>query len=278
MGIFRVLKLTVTWAALALLPSAALALNPVGIPPPAGFTWKLVLREEFSGTSINAKRWNTNWLGPVGAITPPVNSAEVAAYDPTQCKVSDGKLVLTAVRKRVKAYNGTSWEYASCLVNTYLKHEYVYGVFEARIRWPGTSAKAVPKNWGAFWINGKHRDWPDKGEIDIVENLSGGPARHYHFGRPDIDAGASCPVNSGRLLNSWHIYSVQWTATQARFYCDGVSAGVVKVKDANAKYIILNYGISHLHGGPVASGRSMQVDYVRVWQAVRAGTSRTRSR
>jgi hypothetical protein len=57
---------------------------------PVNSTWKLTFDDEFNGTSLNASKWSTNWFGAPGAITKPVNSAEIAAYDPADVSVSGG--------------------------------------------------------------------------------------------------------------------------------------------------------------------------------------------
>ena len=82
---------------------------------PVDSSWTLTFDEEFNGTSLDTDVWGTNWLGTDGAITKPINSAELAAYDPAQVSVSDGSLHLTAVASPVTV-NGTEYDYRSGIV------------------------------------------------------------------------------------------------------------------------------------------------------------------
>lgn len=233
-------------------------------PQPRGpvGTWALKLNEEFS--SLDLAIWNTNWLGAPGTITKPVNSREIGAYDPVQVSVGNGQLNLSALKKRVTAADGNTYEYVSGLINTSGKLEFVYGVFEARLKWPGATTSTVPYNWGAWWLNGHHNSWPDKGENDIIENLAA--ARwHYHFGSPDINRSGTFPTPNG-FSNAFHIYTCLWTASGVSYWIDGMPAGGASFADPNPKYLVLNYGLSSSIGGPLSVPATMSVDYVRVWQ------------
>ncbi len=257
---------------------AVVAPSPPPPPPPSGSmmpsgipgNWALKFADDFDGTALDATKWNPNWLGAPTAITKPVNSAEIAAYDPAQVKVANSNLQLTAIRKTVTASNGLTYQYVSGLVESAGKFEFTYGAFEARVYMPGASATALPFNWGAVWLNGHHSSWPDHGENDVMENLSYGPAVHYHWkpsGGSDINKGFTAAVPAGGWSSSWHTFGCMWNASGADFYYDGVKVFHADVADASPKYIIANYAISTQHGGSLAVPQTMLVDYIRVWQA-----------
>jgi beta-glucanase (GH16 family) len=51
------------------------------------------------------------------------------------------------------------------------------------------------------------------------------------------------------------------------YYYDGVLVGtIVSNIQSSPMYMILVYGASRIHGGPVAVPATMSIDYVRVWQ------------
>ena len=54
---------------------------------PVDSSWTLTFAEEFNGTSLNSDVWGSNWLGVPGTVTKPVNTLELAAYDPAQVSV-----------------------------------------------------------------------------------------------------------------------------------------------------------------------------------------------
>lgn len=245
---------------------------PPSATVPLGITgnWTLAFSDEFDGTTINSAKWSLNWFSTAGQISNAVNSAETAAYDPAQCSLNGaGELLMTAKAKPVTTAQGKTYQYVTCFLSTMAKYETAYGVFEARIWMPGPSNTTIPYNWGGWWGNGQHINWPDHGEIDVVENLSGGPIPHYHFNIPDMNWKPATPaVPAGGWGNSWHVYSVKWTVDRASFYYDGVWIGTVNVIDPNAKYWMLHYGTSTQHGGPFLVPATQRVDYVRIYKPV----------
>ena len=240
---------------------------PSTTPMPVGVTgnFTLLWREEFDAP-LDPKVWNTNWLGVSGKVTKPIHSAELAAYDPAQVSVANSCLVLSAIKSSVVAADGKTYAYRSGCVETYsgsqkAGKEFGPGTFiEFRVQMDG--AGKVLNNWPATWLNGHHGTWPDRGENDVMENLSNGPAWHYHA--PGVNNGAD---GSGTDYSGWHTYACDWQAGRIDYYYDGKlvgsqTSGVL----SHPNYIVLNYGISQQHGGPLLVPGKMLVDYVRAWR------------
>lgn len=233
---------------------------PVGV---AG-NFSLIWREEFEGP-LDPAIWNKNWLGAPGKITKPVNSAELAAYDPAQVSVANSCLVLTAIKSSVVASDGKTYAYRSGLVETATNSakagkEFGPGTFiEFMVKSDG--AGQILNNWPAAWLNGHHVTWPDRGENDVYENLSGGPAWHYHA--PGVNNGQTAAGSWG----GWHTYACDWQANRIDYYYDGKPVGSQTTGVLSyPAYIVLNLAISSQHGGPLVVPAQMMVDYVRVWK------------
>ncbi len=223
--------------------------------------WTSVFSDDFNDLS----KWCWNWLGNCTSVTKPVNSAELAAYDPKNCTVVDGILQMRAERRSVVATDGKTYSYATCGGTTSGKlPDVTYGAFEARILFPGP-ATGPSYNFGAWWLNGRHSSWPDRGENDIVETLSGGLKWHYHW-KPN--GGSDINKSGGSLngANTWHTFGVEWTATQACYYYDAKPQGCATVSDPNPKYLVLDYGVASRTGGPLMVPATMMVDWVRAWK------------
>ena len=204
-------------------------------------------------------------MGAPGTITKPVNSAETCAYDPAQVTIVDGLLTLTAEDGPVVATNGQTYAYKSGLVHTAGKVEFVPDekgiILEAFVNLPAVGTKIA--NWPAVWLNGHHKKWPDHGELDIMEGLSGDAAWHYHS--PSDNIGQHVPGD----FTGWHTFACEWYPDHINFWYDGVQVGTVTGGVlVDPMYIILNHGMSaegH-YGGPVSVPAVMEVDYVSVWK------------
>jgi beta-glucanase (GH16 family) len=98
-------------------------------------------------------------------------------------------------------------KYTSARIKTLGRFEQKFGKFEARIR--------IPRGPGllpAFWMMGKRGNWPDNGEIDIVENVGTEPRiLHSNVHGPGYD-GQGQYVSSSDLADDFHVYGIEWSA------------------------------------------------------------------
>lgn len=139
-----------------------------------------------------------------------------------------GRLVITARKENPANYQcwyGTC-QYTSARLNTAGKFTAQYGHIEARMKVPRGQGM-----WPAFWMLGTPVNWPDSGEIDVMENVgfepstvhgtlhgpgysgSGGIGAGYTLpgGRPSRTASTPSP-STGRRTRS----PGPWTATSTR--------------------------------------------------------------
>lgn len=155
-----------------------------------------------------------------------------------------------------------------------------YGHIEARIK--------VPAGWGlwpAFWAIGDGPgDWPDVGEIDVMETINQANFVQADVHGPDSSGDpwerkGSSDVD-GSLATSWHVYAVDWSPGQLVFSIDGKEFHRVSRADlAPAQrwvfdhpfHLVLNLAVGGDWPGPPIDGgvfpATMLVDYVRVYDS-----------
>src|SRR5262249_49466714 len=73
---------------------------------------KVVFRDDFNGTRLDASKWNASWFGNGSNPSKPVNGQEDDCYDPNQAIVKSGYLIIAAV-----PHNCLGHSYMSGLVN-----------------------------------------------------------------------------------------------------------------------------------------------------------------
>jgi beta-glucanase (GH16 family) len=180
--------------------------------------------------------------------------------------------------------NTTINNYTSARLITAWKFEQTYGRFEARIKLP--YGQGI---WPTFWLLGNNLDsvgWPTCGEIDIMENIGREPStNHGSMHGPGTSGGVNSQSaafvlpNGQHFSDDFHIFAIEWGASQVRFYVDDNLYETVNQSDVTVGgpwvydhpfFIILNLAV----GGPWSGNpdattvfpQQMLVDYVRVYQ------------
>jgi beta-glucanase (GH16 family) len=225
---------------------------PLGVPPGP---WLLIFSEDFNNASLNTANWSLGW--DAQGVTAPVNAEELECYDPKNVTVSGGALLLR-LTQHPESCGRRMRNFSSGIINTKGKFEFTYGYMESRIWLPSRANQIV--NWPAFWANGN--DWPQDGEIDVMEGLSGQACWHFFYSQGNP---GNCP--SGAFARGWHTFGANWERRFITYYYDGRKVGTVKIGiTSSPMYIILNYATDRRYGGAVAAPETMRIDYVRVWQ------------
>ncbi len=127
--------------------------------------FKLAYHDEFDAEQLDMNRWTAE----IGFQ----RNNEDQWYSDKNFELRDGNLVITAKKEHFKNPNynrfGSDWkqtrkyvEYTSASLKT--KAKFHYGIYEMRAKIPvGTGF------WPAYWSCGNSREWPNNGEIDMME-------------------------------------------------------------------------------------------------------------
>jgi beta-glucanase (GH16 family) len=190
--------------------------------------------------------------------------------------VEDGMLKITA---RQEPFEGRN--YTSGRILTKGLFEQSYGRFEARIKLPWGQGI-----WPAFWMLGDDSDgtvsWPQRGEIDIMENRGSEPTiSHGSVHGPGYSAGEaitkSYELANSRFDTEFHVFGIEWGPDYINYYIDDVLYNQITPADVtgewvfndNPFYIILNVAVGGSFAGNPNSNtvfpQTMYVDYVRVY-------------
>ncbi|GAB7039392.1 MULTISPECIES: family 16 glycosylhydrolase [Catenuloplanes] len=245
-----------------------------GGEPGASAASTLVWSDEFdgaAGTGPDAAKWKHDTGGHGWGndeLQNYTDSTRNAALD------GDGNLVITARRE-----SSGGREYSSARLLTAGTFSRAYGRFEARIKLP-----AGQGIWPAFWMLGDGPSgWPDRGEIDIMENVGKDPNRvHGTIHGPGYSGGGASGgsvLHDAPLADAFHTYAIDWSPDLIVWYLDGVEFSRKTPADVGGNrwvfdrpfFMILNVAVGgRWPGSPDGSTRfpqTMVVDYVRVHES-----------
>jgi beta-glucanase (GH16 family) len=245
--------------------------------------WTLVWSDEFNDADGSPPD-PTKWSALVGGDGWGNQEREFYTEDTVNAAQGGGDLVITATTEGAAAHQ--CWygacQYTSARLQTKAKFEPTYGRFEARILVP--RGKGV---WPAFWMLGADIDavnWPQCGEIDVMENIGSEPnIVHASLHGPGYSGGqpltAELALPGGAVLaDKYHVFAVEWEKDAIRFYLDStlyetrtpadIPAGTTWIFD-HPFFVLLNVAVGgQLPGDPDATTsfpQSMRVDYVRAY-------------
>lgn len=135
-----------------------------------------------------------------------------------------GHLVITARKENPGGYQCWygSCQYTSARLNTAGKFNAQYGHVEARMKIPRGQGM-----WPAFWMLGTPVNWPDSGEIDVMENVGFEPSTVHgtihgpgYSGSGGIGAGYSLPGGQA-FADAFHTFAVDWAPDSITWSVDG---------------------------------------------------------
>lgn len=235
--------------------------NRPGLPDPAVWTWD---------THANRTGWYNN------------ERQYYAADRPENARVEDGRLIIEARRERLETapdFGGQS--YTSARLNS--REAWTYGLFEARAKLPCGRGM-----WPAIWMLPVDLEaWPDDGEIDIMEHVGHRPGVVHgtvHTGRYNHVDGTQrgAEIMVADACEAFHVYQVRWTPDAVIFALDGQDYYSFSREPGGGRaawpfdqpfHMILNVAVGGDWGGAegiddAALPQRMEIDWVRVWQAV----------
>ncbi len=193
-------------------------------------------------------------------------------------RVEDGILVIESRKENWKGFS-----YTSASINTLGKDSFpVNSRMEIRAKLPG--GKGI---WPALWMMGtdiEKVDWPDCGEIDIMEYLGRTPGVIYStFHWQDASRSDSAlhrakgdSIRFNDATENFHVYGVERTADSLSFFVDDKYFFGFKA-DSTVKsglfqhpyYLLINTAVGGDWGGDVDSTifpQKYYIDWVRVFE------------
>ena len=213
-----------------------------------GQGWELAWSDEFNDGDFDTNIWTRQrWM------TPPNNELESYTGDPATAYEENGSMVLKAT------YDGGGYDqqgnYTSARVISNPGGQdgnsgadgktFKYGKIAARIKLPG--GKGI---WPAFWMLGDNisetggsTDWPQCGEIDILETGAKGDPNygqgtvhatvHRDPGtesNPEgyndyVPAGSYTLANGELFKEEFHVFSIEWDQEEIIWKLDGIEFG-----------------------------------------------------
>ena len=178
--------------------------------------YKLMWEDQFNGDSLDMDDWNIETHEP-GWVN---NELQEYTTSAENIYMEDGNLVLKPIKSTDE--NGKVF-YTSGRVNTQNKHDFKYGIFEARAKVPAGQG-FLPAFWMMPTNENLYGQWPRCGEIDIMEVLGNQTDTSYgtiHYGNPHSESQGSYTLNNGNFADEYHTFSVEWEPGKISWYVDG---------------------------------------------------------
>ena len=249
--------------------------------------YKLIWADEFE----KAGRPNpANWVFEQGYQ----RNKELQWYQEQNAFCENGRIIIEGRKKRIKNPNYVSgskdWktnreyiEYTSACMTTKDLHSWKYGRFEIKAKI--TSGAGL---WPAIWTLGIEGQWPNNGEVDILECYHGKILANACWGTEKPYSpkwkGSNKPItsfNDPKWEEKFHVWRMDWDEKEMKLYVDDILLNTVDLtKTLNAKgtpknpfqqphYLLINLAI----GGQAAGEPKgtpfptrYEIDYVRIYQ------------
>lgn len=230
--------------------------------------------EEFGSTGVISN----NWIYDIGNNDGWGNDElEYYTNNIENSNIENEALNITA---RKQSYGGK--EYTSARLVS--KESYLYGKFEICAKLPQGDG-----TWPAIWMlaaNDAYGNWPDSGEIDIMESIGKDPGyvrgslqmNVYNFKTADQKTQL---LKVSDLYSQYHIYGLLWTPNKIELSVDGhvyftyyrnvydIGVDSWKTWPFNQAFnMILNVAIGGTYGGTVNSNifpQTMNIKYIKVY-------------
>lgn len=197
------------------------------------------------------------------------NELEYYTNRQENANVSNGILKINLIKESYQGFN-----YTSARLLSKGKFSFKYGRVDIRAKLPSGGG-----TWPALWMLGENitsAGWPACGEIDIMEHVGNQLNKIYatlHHPNHSGANGDGGTVNISNATSEFHIYSLDWSSNQIKFYVDNqlfyTFANNSNLPFNQNFFLIMNVAMGGNFGGTVDSNftsSSMEIDYVRVYQ------------
>ncbi|MCM8556602.1 glycoside hydrolase family 16 protein [Sphingomicrobium sediminis] len=254
----------------------------------------VLFEDGFDDGALDRDKWNVEgpefWVN--NELQVYVDEPGVISFRETMEGAEGGVLVLKPeFRAGAEDSERRTADFVSGRINSKGNFDFAYGRAEARIKM--TDHVGV---WPAWWLLGNGQ-WPDTGEIDILEYVGQTDWIGVAVHGPGY-SGEEAPVErfyfpEGEDATGWHVYAVEWTPEDIAFFVDDREFWRVTKAEIeemgrwsydNPKYLILNFAVGGVYpwkvndivepyyGLPQETVEAIQrgepemaVDWVRVW-------------
>jgi beta-glucanase (GH16 family) len=236
--------------------------------------WTLIWEDDFknvNGSAVDASKW----VYDVGGHGWGNNEHQYYTSGTNNCYIQDSNLVIEAKKED---FEGKA--YTSARIKTKGKFEFQYGKVEMRAKLP--YGQGI---WPAFWMLGEdinQVDWPNCGEIDIMEFIGKDPQKVYATAHGPGYSGDKSIGSSLSLMsapgNDYHIYSIEWSENKIEWFIDGQKYHTVTTENVGSNpwafnrkfFLMLNLAVGgNWPGYPddtTVFPQKYLIDYVRVYQ------------
>ncbi|MCE6990897.1 family 16 glycosylhydrolase [Dyadobacter sp. CY323] len=250
--------------------------------------WKLVWSDEFD---TDGPPNPANWTFEKGFT----RNHEAQWFQEQNAFCKNGYLIIEARKEKVTnpkyVADSKNWkenreyaEYTSASLITRGKQSWQYGRWEMKAR-IDTQAGL----WPAFWTLGTEGEWPDNGEIDIMEFYRGTLLANIAWGSTEqykpVWNSVKTPLSQFKdpeWSKKFHIWRMDWDENAIELFVDDVLLASQKVdKEMNLKnkavapfnqphYMLLTLAVGGENGGDPSKSdfpARFEIDYVKVFQA-----------
>ncbi|HYC94305.1 MAG TPA: glycoside hydrolase family 16 protein [Sphingomicrobium sp.] len=243
---------------------------------------RLVWRDEFTGSRLDRRKWSYDtsrnkegWYNG--------ERQYYSANRPKNLRIEGGRLIIEAWHEWLDPKQFPDWggqEYTSAKIVS-KGSGWTYGFYEIRAKLP-----CARGTWPAIWmLPVDMKEWPDDGEIDIMEHVGAEPneivaSLHTKLFNHAIKTQRSAQKMLPTSCSGFHRYQLDWRPDSITIGFDDRAMFRVKNDQPGGKgawpfYVPFNLILNLAIGGDWAGSKGIddaalpqkfEVDYVRVWR------------
>ena len=182
-------------------------------------TWQLIWEDNFEGDKLDTTKWALISRYPED-YNEKADWCKHMTNDPMVYDVADGKLYLKGLKNPDMLKDPRPFLTGG--VESFGKFAFLYGKIEVRMK-----KECAHGAWPAIWMMAEHGDWPNSGEIDILEHLNFDSTiyqtvhTHYTYILKKRDNPPNSIRNVKADVNNWNTYGLEWYPDKLVFTLNG---------------------------------------------------------